>query len=151
MTKNQKRVFISTFVAASLLSIVYLIQSAKRDTRTPSFPSPSSQIPLQVIKSYPGSGEFTEQFSLSALIYTFNQSVTLDKIAVEIYPQIEFQISQSADQLTLYIHPLEPWKYKVKYSVKVIGVGGITLSSNEITFLDPSGVNLFGEGNPEDI
>ena len=104
----------------SVLSTIYLIQSTQKATRAPSFPIPSNLTPLKIIKSYPGSGEFTAQFPQTALIYTFNQPFNQNKIEVEVMPNIDFKLSQSDDEQILYIHPLTPWKYIIKYSIIII-------------------------------
>ena len=126
----------------SVLSIFFLLSSTKKP-RPPilTAPLPFTTRPpssLQITNSYPPSGKYTSLFPSTALTFTFNQPISLDKVRVEITPKTSLSLSLSSNRLRLYASPAKPWQYDKEYKIKVIGVGGVTLIDNTTIFLDPA-------------
>jgi len=152
---KNKKVLIGLIVV-SLLSLVYIYFSSKKTESTVVPPPPFAPVPtlppLQIIDSYPNSGKFVLTFPVTALVFTFNQPIALNKIRVEILPKIDLLLSLNPTGDTLYARPKDPWPFNKEYKISVVGPGGLVLAENIITFLDPSknpNPNDFG-GDPVD-
>ncbi len=142
-------------VVVSFLSLVYIYYSSKKTESaivTPPPPFPVSTLPpLQIISSYPLSGKIVLTFPVTALVFTFNQPITLNKVQVHVSPFTETILSLSPDGNTLYARPKNPWQFNKEYEISVVGPGGIDIVKNTVTFLDPSkNTNQNDFGDPPD-
>lgn len=130
LNRKQKLEFI-LFSACCVIFFTFLYLISPPIPTPNNIPTPTST-PKIISMFPPNLGEQDMLFPDLAVIFYFNTSLDVNKLKIEINPNLNYSIEFNSTNNSLIIRPSEKWEYNIEYT---ISISEPTLEKNTFRFL----------------